>query len=242
MKKDLNIDLGEGFGHYPDATDTRLLAHATSCNIACGFHAGDPTLMRQTVRIARDTDTLVGAHPSYPDLRGFGRTPMDLPTDRVIDDVLYQVGALSAMCRLEGVVLNHVKPHGALYNRLYTDESLAYGLARALFNFDPTLVLYVQYNSAAHRVCANLGIKHAVEVFSDRRYADDGNLLSRSIPGAVLEDFESFAEQVNRLFERGEIRTISDRTLQVTFDTLCLHQDHPQVLKMAAYLRERIDR
>ncbi len=241
MKKDLNIDLGEGFGHFPDATDSRLLSHATSCNIACGFHAGDPSLMRKTVRLARDTDTLVGAHPSYPDLRGFGRTPMDLPADRVIDDVLYQVGALAAMCRLEGVVLHHVKPHGALYNRLFHDESLAYGLAKALFHFDPNLLLYVQYKSAAHRVCADLGVKHAVEVFSDRRYADDGNLVSRSLAGAVIEDFTPFTDQVDRLFERSEIVTHSKKVLPVAFDTLCLHQDHPDVLRMASYLRKRIE-
>jgi UPF0271 protein len=218
---DLNADVGEGQGD-----DAALLALVTSANVACGFHAGDARTMRETVRVAAELGVAVGAHPSYPDRAGFGREPRTLPPADVRADVLYQVGALQALCRAAGVALVHVKPHGALYNQAAQDEALAAAIASAAAAVSRDLVLVGLAGSRAMRAAAQAhGLHFAAEGFADRRYRADGTLLPRSEPGAVLTDPAAVAEQALALAQRGDV------------DTLCLHGDTPGALEHARAVR-----
>ncbi len=221
MAIDLNADLGEGMGD-----DASLLALVTSANVACGFHAGDARSMRDTLREAARHGVAVGAHPSYPDRAGFGREPRRLPLDDVHADVLYQVGALLALCRAEGVPLVHVKPHGALYNQAAHDADLALAIARAVRCVSSDLVLVgLAASDAMRRAAESAGLRFAAEAFADRRYAADGTLVPRSVPGAVLDDPAAVATQAVALATAGGA------------DTLCLHGDTPGAVASARAVR-----
>ncbi len=221
MAIDLNADLGEGMGD-----DDALLGLVTSANVACGFHAGDARSMRDTVRAAARHGVAVGAHPSYPDRAGFGREPQRLPLDDVHADVVYQVGALLALCRAEGVALVHVKPHGALYNQAAQDPELSLAIARAVRSVSADLVLVgLAASEAMRRAADSAGLRFAAEAFADRRYAADGTLVPRSVPGAVLDDPAAVAAQAVELARAGRA------------DTLCLHGDTPGALANARAVR-----
>ena len=191
MRIDLNADLGESFGAWPMGQDALLMPLISSANVACGFHAGDPGTMRATVRLARAHGVAVGAHPGFPDLGGFGRREMELRPQEVEDLVLYQVGALAAIARSEGVRLQHVKAHGALYNMACRDEALAEAIAKAVVAFDPTLVLFGLPGSALLQAGLDAGLPVAAEAFADRAYHADGSLAPRSEPGSVIHDVDT---------------------------------------------------
>lgn len=238
---DLNSDLGESFGRWRLGDDGALLRLVSSANVACGFHAGDPSGIRRTLGAARDAGVAVGAHPSYPDLRGFGRVPMALPPDVVRDDVLYQLGALAALAAAERVHLAHVKPHGALYNAIAADPALAHAVADAVAAFDPRLPLMVLAGSAAERSLAGAGVPLLREGFLDRAYQPDGSLAPRGTPGAVHDDPARVVEQALALATEARVRAVDGSELHLEVDTLCLHGDTPAAVDLAKRVREALE-
>lgn len=237
---DLNCDLGESFGRWTLGADEAMLELVTSANVACGFHAGDPSVMRRTVAAARAAHVRVGAHPGYADLRGFGRTAMGMPAADLANDVLYQVGALAAICRAEGVELSHVKPHGALYNTLANDAEVATEVARAIASFDRSLALVLPAGSQALAVAGDAGLRAVPEAFLDRAYRPDGTLAPRREPGGVIEDPEHAAERAVRLATEGAVVAIDGSVLELRPETLCLHGDTPGAVAMAERVREAL--
>jgi UPF0271 protein len=234
---DLNCDVGEGAGD-----DARILPLVSSVNVACGFHAGDPSSIRETIRLAKRHGVAVGAHPSYPDRAGFGRAPMDRSPNAVRDDVVYQVGALKALCHAEGVALVHVKPHGALYNAAAQDPEIAAAIAEAVRSVDPGLLVVCLAGSPMVRVVRGLGLACAEEAFADRGYTAQGTLMPRGQPGALIDAPAAVAERASRMAR--ERRVVADGGLEisVTADTLCLHGDTPGAAALAAAVRKRLER
>lgn len=241
MGIDLNSDLGESFGHWRLGDDAALLRVVSSANVACGFHAGDPRVMRATVAAAREAGVAVGAHPGYPDLRGFGRVPMRLPPDAVRDDVLYQIGALAAFAGAEGVRLAHVKPHGALYNAMVDDPELALAVAEAVGELDDALPMMVLAGSAAERALEAAGVPILREGFLDRAYLADGSLVPRGTPGAVHTDADRVVAQALSLARDGRVRATDGSDLQLRVDTLCIHGDTPSAVVLAGRVREALE-
>ena len=238
MKIDLNCDLGESFGAYTLGSDAAIMPYITSANVACGFHAGDPAVMDATVRLCAAHGVRVGAHPSTPDLQGFGRREMALSTDEAETLVLYQVGALAAFCRAHGVDLVHVKPHGALYNQAARDPALAAAVARGVRRFSRELALVGLAGSALVAAASEAGLKALNEGFPDRAYNPDGSLRSRKLPGAVLDDPAQVAANAVRL-ERDGIVTPSGA---IRLDTLCLHGDNPIAVEAAKAVRQALEK
>lgn len=234
----LNADLGESFGAWKMGSDTELLQIVGSANIACGFHAGDPLVMRRTVRQALDAGVSLGAHPSFPDLQGFGRRAMQVPAAELEAMLIYQIGALSGIARAEGGVLTHVKPHGALNNMACEDAALAATVARAVKAFDATLILLAPALSQLQRAGEAAGLAVGIEVFADRAYTDEGNLVPRSKPGAVLHAAEDCVAHVLRFVEAGGIVCASGKILKTPFHSICVHGDGPQAVAAAAAIRD----
>ena len=240
MELDLNCDAGESFGVYRLGLDEEVMPLISSVNVACGFHAGDPRTMRRTVRLARRHGVAVGAHPSYPDLVGFGRRPLDATPEEVEDDVVFQVGALLGFCRAEGIRLNHVKPHGALYNAAADDAAVASAIARAVRAVDPDLFLVCLSGSAMVAAAETAGIQHVEEAFADRAYAPDGGLVSRRIPGAVIHDPGPVAERVAMMVTEKRIRAIDGTLIPLLAQTVCVHGDTPGSLEIVRAIRARL--
>ena len=241
MSIDLNSDLGESFGRWRLGDDDALLQLVSSANVACGFHAGDPRSLRRTLRAARAAGTVVGAHPGYWDLRGFGRVPMELPLDVVRDDVLYQLGALSALAAAEEVRLRHVKPHGALYNASAVDAELALAVAEAVGAFDARLPIVVLAGSEAERALRGAGVPVLREGFLDRAYLADGTLAPRGTAGAVHGDPERIVRQALDLALDGTVRTADGGRLELEVDTLCLHGDGDEAVRVARRVRAALE-
>lgn len=237
---DLNSDLGEGFGAWRMGDDDAILEQVSSANIACGFHAGDPSVMRRTVRLATQRGVAIGAHPSLPDLQGFGRREMRVTPEEVYDFVLYQVGALQAFCRACGTVLSHVKPHGALYNMAASDEALARAIAHAVRDFDPDLVLFGLAGSALVRAGCEAGLPVAHEVFADRTYQADGSLTPRTRADALLDDPALAWKQVRSMVFEGAVTAIGGTRISIRADTLCLHGDGAAAVELARSLRRAL--
>jgi len=233
---DLNCDLGESFGRYELGQDAEMMPLITSVNIACGFHAGDPSVMAQTVALAKRHKVLIGAHPGYPDIQGFGRRAMALSPLEIAYSICYQVGALAAFTQLAGVDLVHVKPHGALYNLAAQDASAARAIAQAIADYDPNLVLVGLAGSELTREGETAGLRVAQEAFPDRAYLPDGNLMPRAQPSAIIEDPEAVAENAVRLVVQG----IEKDDVYVKVDTLCLHGDHPDAVSNAKAIRKAL--
>jgi UPF0271 protein len=233
---DLNCDMGESFGPWTMGQDDAVLAHVSSANIACGFHAGDPATMRRTVAAAVAHGVAIGAHPSLPDLAGFGRREMRVTPDETYAMTLYQIGALAAIARAAGSKLNHVKPHGALYNMAAKDRALADAIANAVRDFDDALILVGLANSELPRAGEAAGLAVAHEAFADRRYEADGLLMARSKAGAVIDDVDAAVAQAVAIATRGEIGT-----LRVRADTICVHGDRADAAIFARRLREALD-
>ncbi|HEU4629614.1 MAG TPA: 5-oxoprolinase subunit PxpA [Gemmatimonadaceae bacterium] len=238
---DLNADLGEGFGHYVVADEGHVLPLVTSASIACGFHAGDPLTMRRSVRLALDHGVTVGAHPGYPDLLGFGRRDLGATPEEVTAYVLYQVGALAAVCHAERTVLRYVKPHGALYNRAATDAVVAAAVAEGVRLADPTLVLLGLAGSALVSEGQRAGLRTAAEAFADRAYLADGTLAPRSRPGAVLTDEAAVVEQALGIVREQRVATLDGGSRPVHADSLCVHGDNPRAPALLRALRRRLN-
>jgi UPF0271 protein len=213
----------------------------TSANIACGFHAGDPGIIHRTVELALAKGVAVGAHPSLPDLQGFGRRRMNVSAAETYDMVLYQVGALAGFAIACGGKLSHVKAHGALYNMAAADAKLARAIARAVKDFDPTLVLFALAGSELVRAGEQTGLRTASEVFADRTYQSDGSLTSRSQPGAMIADPAAAIAQVRRMVGEGRVRTLQGSDMQVQADTLCIHGDEPNAVEFAKLIRQALE-
>lgn len=240
-KIDLNSDLGESFGRYKLGMDEEVMKYITSANVACGFHAGDPVVMRRTVRIAKENNVRVGAHPGYPDLMGFGRRYMKLSRDEARNYVLYQIGALYAFLKAEGMSMQHVKPHGALYNALVSDEELAYGVIEGVLDFDKNLIFVALAGSKVVEIAEGIGLKVAREAFADRAYRKDGTLVPRSVPGAVIHDREEVVRRVINIVEEERVRTIDGEWIEIHADTICVHGDNPEAVELVKYIRKRLE-
>lgn len=234
MKIDLNADLGEGSPH-----DEALLQLVSSANIACGFHAGDASTMRQSVRWALQYGVAIGAHPSFPDRENFGRSAMNLPANTVYAQILYQVGALAAIAKAEGGALHHVKPHGMLYNQAAREPALAEAIAHAVRAQDSNLVLVGLAGSELIRAGKAAGLATREEVFADRGYQADGSLVPRSQPGALLDSDEAALAQSLEMVLRQRVQAITGEWVALRADTLCLHGDGPHALAYAQALRDR---
>jgi UPF0271 protein len=242
MRIDLNSDVGESFGAWTMGDDAEVMRGITSANVACGYHAGDPTGMRRTVRLARDAGVSVGAHPGFPDLLGFGRRELRASPQDVEDMVLYQIGALAALAEAEGVALAHVKAHGALYNMAVRDRALSDAIARAVRAIDPSLVLFGLPGSELLQAGRDAGLTVAAEGFADRAYEPDGSLTPRSRPGSVLHDPNAVVARAVRLVRDGRV-TCSDGTeIAMRVDTLCTHGDTPGAAELTRRLREGLQR
>jgi len=238
---DLNCDMGESFGAYRLGADEEIIRWVTSVNIACGFHAGDPNVMRRTVRLALEHGAAIGAHPGLPDLAGFGRRTMALEPDEAYALVVYQIGALEAFVRSEGGRLAHVKPHGALYNMAAVRPPLAEAVAEAVRRVNPELVLFGLAGSELIRAGERAGLRTASEVFADRSYEPDGTLTPRGLPGAVLTEEEAVAGQVIRMVKEGKVPTRDGTERSIRADTLCIHGDTPHADVHARRIREALE-
>ncbi len=245
MKRiDLNCDMGESFGAWTMGMDGEVIRHVTSANIACGFHAGDPRVMYKTVKLARDNGVGVGAHPGYPDLVGFGRRTLVCTPDEVRDDVAYQIGAMKAFCSIHGVALQHVKPHGSLYNMSVGNESMIRAIVEAIAGVDKH-VIYLALGGAqaplVTRIANEAGIRVAFEAFPDRAYTPEGTLAPRSLAGAVIKDPKTAAERALRMAKEGKIVATDGSVLEMRIDTICVHGDNPSAVELVRGIRSAIE-
>jgi UPF0271 protein len=242
MRIDLNADAGESFGAWTLGADEALCQTVTSISIACGFHAGDPVVLRETLRLARRTGVSIGAHPSYPDRQGFGRRAMRMPAREIETMVLYQVSAVAGMAQAEGLRLRHVKPHGALFHHVMHDDDAADAFVRAAAATDSERSLIGHGGSALERAAGRLGVRFVPEAYMDRRYEADGSLTSRERPDALITNPSEAAAQAVEIATHGRIR-VRDRSgeLIVRAETLCVHSDTPGAPEIARAVRESLE-
>lgn len=233
---DLSADVGEGFGSWQMGDDATLLPALSSANVACGYHAGDPTLMRRTVELCRDHGVAVGAHPSFPDRVGFGRRTMEMSRDELYCDVVYQIGALTGFARGAGVPVRHVSPHGRLGNLVVTDEAYAAPVLEAIATVDESLAV-VTYSGVLERLARERGMRVGLMAFPDRAYEEDGTLVARQQPEAVFHDAEVIAARARRMVESGTVETRTGATIELDFDTLLLHGDNAESVAAARQVR-----
>lgn len=238
MKKILiNIDCGESFGIYKK-DEEELIKNADLINVACGFHAGDPDTIRETIKIAKKYGVLVGAHPSYPDLVGFGRRSIKMTPQEIENIILYQIGALYSFLKAESLNLNHVKPHGALFNDSIKDEKIAEAIGKAISLFDKNLYLIGLSTSKQIEVWERMDLKVLNEVYIDRAYNDDGTLIPRSEPNSVITDLNLIEDRLKKILDSQEIITINKRRVKLKIDTICIHSDTPNSIEILKLLRK----
>ena len=240
MKVDLNCDLGEAFGNYSFGGDKDIIPLITSANIACGFHAGDENVMNQTVNLAKENHVSIGAHPGLPDLKGFGRRKMDISPTEVYNLIVYQLGALEGFCKVHQTRINHVKPHGALYNMGAKNKAIAKAIAKAVYDFDSTIVLVGLSNSLLISEAKAIGLKTASEVFADRRYEDNGQLVSRKEPDAVITDSDEALKQVLKMVTENKVISRNGKEIDLETDTICVHGDGKHALEFVEQIRKKL--
>lgn len=241
MKKiDLNCDLGESFGNYKIGLDDEVIRHISSANVACGFHASDPLVMQKTVALAKENGVCIGAHPGFPDLVGFGRRNMSVSPAEAKALVQYQIGALDAFCKAAGVKLCHVKPHGALYNMAGKDEILAQAVCEGIFEYDSNLILLGLSGSKMIEAGKKIGLRTANEVFADRAYEDDGSLVARSKPGALITDENLAVSRVVEMVKNGRVTSITGNEIEIKADSICLHGDGVKAVEFAKRINEEL--
>ena len=239
LEIDINCDLGESYGAFKIGNDAKIMPHITSANIACGFHAGDPMTIAQTVSLAKRHNVAVGAHPGFPDLMGFGRREMRLTPEEVKNCVIYQVGALQGFAKTVGIELQHVKPHGALYNMAAEDEKLSKAITEAAKALDPRLIMFAPPNSASAKIAAEAGLRVAYEFFADRAYNPDGSLVSRKQPKSVIEEPSVVVERAAQAVLEGKVAAISGEIVNLgEVHTICVHGDTPTAVKLAEALKK----
>ena len=241
MKRvDLNCDLGESFGNYTCGMDASVIPHISSANVACGFHAGDPLVMDKTVKLAKQYGAAVGAHPGYPDLVGFGRRNMAVSAAELKAMMQYQIGALQAFCRSQGVKLQHVKPHGAMYNMAAKDRKLADAICDAILEIDDSLILLGLSGSEMLKAAKDKGLRYASEVFADRAYEDDGSLTPRALEGSVITDEDEAIKRVLQMVNDGTVVTRSGKVIPIEADSICLHGDGAKAVEFAQRIRAEL--
>jgi UPF0271 protein len=237
MRIDINSDMGESFGAYTIGHDGGLFESITSANVAAGFHAGDPSVLRETIRLAKTNGVAVGAHPGFPDLVGFGRRELNVTPKEAEDMVLYQVAAVAGVAAAEGVKIQHVKPHGALFNMAARTTTLAAAIAKAVAAFDPSLILFGLAGSEMLNAGRAAGLRVASEVFADRAYERDGSLRSRIKPDAVIQDAAVVVARAVRMVQERTVEAIDGTAVPLEADTICVHGDTPGADLLAARLR-----
>lgn len=237
---DINCDLGESFGAYTIGNDEEVLKFVSSVNVACGYHAGDPLVMEKTVKMALEKGVAIGAHPGYPDLMGFGRRNLSISPEEARSYMIYQIGALKGFVEAYGGKLQHVKPHGALYNTAAVDYGLARAVAEAVYSIDSELIFVGLANSMLTKAAKDVGLKAANEVFADRAYNKDGTLVSRKQPGAVIHDTDFCIDRVLQMIREKTVTAISGETVMIKADTICIHGDNSMALEFASSLSKAI--
>lgn len=225
---DLNCDLGESYGRWSIGKDEEVMEHISSANVACGWHGGDPLVIDKTIQMARKNNVAIGAHPSYPDLMGFGRRSMDCTREEVVNYIIYQLGALSAFCKIHKVSMTHVKPHGAMYMDCVNKDGHANAVAESIARFDNNLIFVVlagQYGNKVAEVASKYNLKVAKEAFADRAYSPDGNIISSRKPGGIINNIDEISERVLMMAEKGMVKTTDGSYVQLDPDTICVHGD-----------------
>ncbi len=238
---DLNSDLGEGFGSYKMGMDEEIIKYVTSVNVACGWHAGDPLIMNKTFVEANKRNVAVGAHPSYPDLLGFGRRNLDVTAEEAKAYILYQVGALEAFAKANGTKLQHIKLHGAFYNKTAKDPVLAQAVVDALKAYDKDVILMALSGSLIAKLAKENGLRVAQEVFADRAYNEDGSLVNRKLQGAVIHDEEEAISRTKRMILEGKVTTIDNKEIDIVADSICVHGDNPEAINFVKKIRESLE-
>lgn len=238
---DLNSDLGESLGAWPMGDDAAMLEIVSSANVACGFHAGDPAGILQTLRAAAARGVVVGAHVAYPDLKGFGRRNMDVASADLVADVIYQIGALQGLAAAAGTCVRYVKPHGALYNTIAHDARQAHDVIAAIRAVNPQLALVALAGSPLVQWARDAGLRVVSEAFADRAYTPQGVLVSRREKGAVLHDPEQIAQRMLRLAQEGVIEAVDGSVVRIDADSICVHGDSPDAVAIARQLRARLE-
>lgn len=239
---DLNCDLGESFGAFSIGQDQQILPLITSANIACGFHAGDPSIMDRTVFWATQHQVRIGAHPSLPDLQGFGRRKMEVSPEEVYHLMIYQMGSLSGFTQVHHTQIKHVKPHGALYQMSAKDPAIAEAIAEAVYDFNPHLILYGLAQSPSIKMARKKGLRVAEEIFADRTYQPDGSLTPRALPQAIIHRVDQAVQQVIQILTEQRVTTVTGEIIPLRADTVCIHGDHPQALHFIQALRATLDK
>ena len=237
---DLNCDLGESFGAYTIGLDAQVIPHVSSVNIACGYHAGDPVVMEKTVALAKEHGVAIGAHPGFPDLMGFGRRPMNITSAEAGAYVKYQLGALLAFVQAQGLKMQHVKPHGALYNMAAKDEALAKAIAQSVASVDSNIRLMGLAGSLMLTEAEKAGLPVISEVFADRAYNDDGSLVNRKLPGAVIHDAQQAAARAVMMAKEHKVISINGKKIPLQADSICVHGDNAQAIELVCTIRSAL--
>lgn len=235
---DLNSDMGESFGAYKMGGDEELIKYVSSTNVACGFHAGDPMVMDRTVRMAKERNVAVGAHPGYPDLIGFGRRKMTLSALEIKNDMKYQIGALNGFLQSYGMKMQHVAPHGALGNLCQYDREAARAICEAVYEIDPSIMIYYCAGAVLGEEAKKIGLRAASEIFVDRAYMDDLSLVPRKMEGAMITDEDFAIERCIRMVKEGRVKALSGKELEIAGDTLCVHGDGPKAFAFVKKITE----
>ncbi|MGE8204589.1 LamB/YcsF family protein [Heyndrickxia sp. NPDC080065] len=242
LQIDLNCDLGESFGQYTIGNDKEMMKYISSANIACGFHAGDPNVMNETVKQAIKHGVQIGAHPGFADLQGFGRRNMNISPDEAYHLIIYQVGALQAFANIHGGKVKHVKPHGALYNMAAVQPSLAEAIAKAIYDLDSELILYGLADSELTKAGEKRGLKVAHEVFADRTYQSDGTLTPRNQPNSIITSIEDSIAQILKMIKDQKVKTIHGEEILIKADTICIHGDGIHAVEIARNIHDALRR
>lgn len=238
FRVDLNSDLGESFGRYTIGNDDKIIPLITSANVACGYHAADPVVMNKTIAMAKEAGIRVGAHPGFPDLMGFGRRNMNVSKEEAKAYTMYQLGALDAFCRAHGVKMQHVKPHGAMYNMAAKDYELSVAICEAIKEFDDSLIVMALSGGELVRAAKDMGLRVALEVFADRAYEEDGSLVARTKEGAMITDEEEAIRRVIRMVKEQKVTAITGKDIDIKADSICVHGDGAKALAFVERIRE----
>jgi len=237
---DINADLGESYGSWQMGRDDELMPYITSANVACGFHAGDPSVMRHTVGLAKALGVNIGAHVGYPDLNGFGRRRMELTLKEIVNNTIYQVGALAAFCSIEGTTLKHIKAHGALYTTAVIDDQTAEGFIQAVKTLEMDLPIYLPSGTHLIDRARDAGLRVIAEAFVDRLYDEELRLVPGHVPGAIYADPARVADQAFDIVVKGRVRVQGGNVREISAETICLHGDNPTALQNAEAVRKRL--
>jgi UPF0271 protein len=237
---DLNSDLGESFGRYTLGMDDRIIPLITSANVACGYHASDPVVMEKTIKMAKEAGIRVGAHPGFPDLMGFGRRNMNVTPAEAKAYTLYQLGALDAFCKAQGVTMQHVKPHGAFYNMAAKDYELSRAICEAIASYDKNLIVMALCGGQLLRAAKDLGLRAASEVFADRGYEEDGTLVDRRKEGAMITDEDEAIARVIRMVKEGKVAAVTGKDIEIQADSVCVHGDGEKALAFVEKIRQAL--